>query len=98
MAAAFFALLLIGGLLIAGDYGVSWDERTETEILVSNMQYVAQALLPKSVVNQQLLPVLNMFSSERVLNTPPSLLGYVERDHGQAVYYPAAAFFSRYMG
>jgi hypothetical protein len=93
MVAAFFALLLIGGLLIAGDYGVSWDERTETEILVSNIQYAAQTLLPKSVVNQKLTPVLNMFNYERVLNSAPSLVQYVERDHGQAVYYPAAAFF-----
>lgn len=93
MVAAFFALLFIGCLLIAGDYGVSWDERTETEILVSNMQYAAQALLPKSVVNQHLLPVMNMFCYERVLNAPPSLVQYVERDHGQAVYYPAAALF-----
>ncbi len=93
MVVAFFALLLIGGLLIAGDYGVSWDERTETEILVSNMQYAAQKLLPNSMVNQYLIPVMNMFYYERVLNAPPSLVQYVERDHGQAVYYPAAAFF-----
>ncbi len=93
MVAAFFALLLMGGLLIAGDYGVSWDERTETEILVSNMQYAAQKLLPNSMVNQHLTPVMNMFYYERVLNAPPSLVQYVERDHGQAVYYPAAAFF-----
>ncbi len=91
--AAFFLLVLIGGLLTVGQYGVSWDEHTETEILVSNIQYAAQTLLPKAFVNQQMTPVWNLFHNERVLNSPDLIVNNVERDHGQAVYYPSAAIF-----
>ena len=93
LVAAFFALLFIGGCLIAGGYGVSWDERAETEILVSNMLYAAQTLLPQAVAERYLNPVLDLFYRERVLNPPPAIVKNVERDHGQAVYYPAAVIF-----
>ena len=61
LTAVFFILLLIGGVFTAGDYGVSWDEKAETQILVSNVQYAAETLLPKSVVEGRLGPVLQMF-------------------------------------
>ncbi len=93
MVAVFFLLVFVAGILTAGQFGISWDEHTETEILISNMRYVAQTLLPKAVVDQQLTPVLNLFYYERVLNASDVITQSVERDHGQAVYYPSAVLF-----
>jgi hypothetical protein len=93
LVAVFFILLFIGGVITAGDYGVSWDEKTETQILVSNVQYAAETLLPKSVVEARLDPVLQTFYKEKVLDRQKLIPDNVERDHGQALYYPAAAVF-----
>ena len=93
LTAVFFILLFIGGVITAGDYGVSWDEKAETQILVSNVLYAAQTLLPKSVVEGRLNPVLQMFYKEKVFERPKLIPDNVERDHGQALYYPATAVF-----
>lgn len=93
LTALFFILLFIGGILAAGDYGVSWDEKAETQILVANVLYAAQTLLPRTMVQEHLFPVLQMFYKEKVFERPGLIPGNVERDHGQALYYPAAAVF-----
>ena len=34
----FFAVVLVSGMLLAGDYGMPWDETTEFGIFASNIK------------------------------------------------------------
>ena len=40
----FFAVVLVSGMLLAGDYGMPWDETTEFGIFASNIKEYARVL------------------------------------------------------
>ncbi|MBF9238645.1 hypothetical protein I2I05_14670 [Hymenobacter sp. BT683] len=82
----FFGGLLLLGLLLTRDYGMSWDEPAEREAGFVSLQYVAQRLA--SYVPQT--PYLSGW---------PELRTYRDADHGVAFQLPLAvmeAIFARY--
>ncbi|WP_035567967.1 hypothetical protein [Hymenobacter sp. IS2118] len=82
----FFGGLLLLGLLLTPDYGMSWDEPAEREAGYVSLQYVAQRLAPY-------VPQSPYLTGWPVLRT------YRDADHGVAFQLPMAvmeAIFSRH--
>jgi len=75
----FFALLLVLGLCVYRDYGVSWDEPVDRENGVVNLKYVAERLAPQ------------LARQQAAYATIPPLAGYPDNDHGVAFELPLAA-------
>ena len=76
---AFFGLLLLLGLALHRDYGVSWDETVDRANGAVSLQYVAERLLPQLARRQAATAAI------------PPLRGYADNDHGVAFELPLAA-------
>lgn len=76
-----FAVIFCIGMLCADDYGMSWDEPTERNILQSNIDCAFRTLFPATYEDDRA-------QHPDFYNAIPALEDYVERDHGQAAYYP----------
>jgi hypothetical protein len=76
----FFIGIFAVGMLVFEDYGIPCDESTENFILAANAEYIVRNLLPitwsESLLGNETLTI--------------DLDTYIERDHGQAAYYPIA--------
>jgi hypothetical protein len=77
--AAFFGLLLLLGLWLHRDYGVSWDEPTDHQNGAVSGRYVAELLLPR------------LLRDKPTLATSPPITNYPDNDHGVAFELPVAA-------
>ena len=66
----FFGLLLLLGLALHRDYGVSWDELTDRQNGQVNLKYIGQLLAPR------------LASQEPTYQAIPPLKGYGDNDHG----------------
>ncbi|UOG74744.1 glycosyltransferase family 39 protein [Hymenobacter tibetensis] len=76
---AFFSLLLVLGLCLHRDYGVSWDETTDHQNGAVNGRYVAELLFP------------GLLRGNPKLAAIPPLANYHENDHGVLFELPVAA-------
>lgn len=75
-------LMFVVGLLVSSDYSMGWDEPHEIRILQKNVRAYADAFLgPDS-------QVVYVYEDLGV----NSIASDVERDHGQAAYYPFALY------
>lgn len=74
----FFGLLLVTGLLLHRDYGVSADERVDRLNGMVNVKYIAELVAPALVQNQAGYQLI------------PPLKNYIENDHGVAFEIPMA--------
>ena len=78
--ALFWAVLLLAGLLVSGDYGLPFDEPAEQHILQENLsEYAFQLWGPGSEPSVY----YGRLGVERISQS-------IERDHGQSAYYLAA--------
>ena len=84
---AFFAVFLALGLLTAADYGPSWDEQTEMDILRMNLWEYARVL----GLDESRFETLAARQGPLSIETLRPISQSIERDHGQCAYYPAAA-------
>lgn len=85
-AGIFFLLVLLLGLVTAGDYGPTWDEQDEMDILRMNLWEYSRALgLDESVFEARASTEDRLTISAL---TPVS--ESVEQDHGAAAFYPLA--------
>ncbi|HEX8426206.1 hypothetical protein [Hymenobacter sp.] len=75
----FFGLLLLLGISLHRDYGVSWDEPTDHQNGAVNGRYVAELLFP------------DLLRGHPTLATIPPLANYADNDHGVLFELPAAA-------
>ncbi|WP_400192684.1 ArnT family glycosyltransferase [Hymenobacter sp. B81] len=73
---AFFVLVLLLGLRLFDDYGVSWDEQYDHYNGAVNAKYVTERLAPALVRNNPAAAAIE------------PLAGYSDRDHGPAFEYP----------
>lgn len=73
--AAFFALILLTGILNFKSYGLSTDELTENDILLSNVKEYVHIFAGEEAVNKLNIPDI------------PYITEFHERDHGEAAYY-----------
>jgi len=76
---AFFGLLLLLGICLHRDYGVSADEPTDHQNGAVSGRYVAELLFP------------GLLRGHPTLATIPPLANYVDNDHGVLFELPAAA-------
>lgn len=74
----FFAGLLVLGLSVYRDYGVSWDEPVDRANGAVNLKYVAERLAPQRV------------REHAAYASIPPLAGYPDNDHGVAFELPLA--------
>lgn len=74
----FFGLLLMLGLFLHRDYGVSWDEPIDHQNGAISGRYVAELLLP------------DLIRGNPTLATIPSLTNYGDNDHGVLFELPVA--------
>lgn len=75
---SFFGLLLLTGLLLHRDYGVSADERVDRLNGMVNVKYIAELVAPALVRNQA------------GYNLIPPLKNHIENDHGVVFEIPMA--------
>ncbi|WP_133273991.1 hypothetical protein [Hymenobacter radiodurans] len=75
---SFFGLLVLLGLLLHRDYGVSADERVDRLNGMVNVKYIAELVVPALVRNQAGYELI------------PPLKNYIENDHGVAFEIPMA--------
>lgn len=75
-----FVLLTLIGLAVTPLYGIPIDEYSEQIILLSNIKEYANRLLDESHPLREMLQQADY----------PAITQSIERDHGQAVYYPIA--------
>jgi len=76
---AFFGSLLLLGIWLHRDYGVSWDEPTDHQNGSVSGRYVAELLLP------------GLLRGNPTLATIPPITNYTDNDHGVAFELPVAA-------
>lgn len=81
-AAVVLLLMFFIGLLVSADYSMSWDEPHEIRILQKNIRTIAETFLGS---DSQIVYAYE----ELRLN---SIATDIERDHGQAAYYPFALY------
>src|SRR5437899_310360 len=74
----FFGLLLLLGLLVYDDYGVSWDEQTNQMNGVISAVYVSKLLFP------------GLIKSASTLSYFPELHQYLDKDYG--IFFEIFAF------
>ncbi|TGE05619.1 ArnT family glycosyltransferase [Hymenobacter fodinae] len=75
----FFGLLVLLGLALHRDYGVSWDEPTDHLNGLVNVKYIVGLIAPEKV------------SQEPSAHLIPPLQGYRDNDHGVIFEIPVAA-------
>jgi hypothetical protein len=75
---SFFGLLVLLGLFLHRDYGVSWDEPTDHLNGLVNVKYIAELIAPEKVQQE---------SSSYLI---PPLKGYRDNDHGVIFEIPVA--------
>ena len=83
----FFAVFLALGLLTAADYGPTWDESTEMDILRMNLWEYARVLN----LDQGTFEALAAREDPLAIETLRPISQSVEQDHGAAVFYPFSA-------
>lgn len=83
----FFAVFLALGLLTATDYGPTWDESTEMDILRMNLWEYARVLN----LDQSAFEALAAREDPLAIETLRPISQSVEQDHGAAVFYPFSA-------
>ncbi|UOR04780.1 hypothetical protein MUN82_17765 [Hymenobacter aerilatus] len=89
----FFGLLLVLGLVVHRDYGVSWDEPTDHLNGMVNVKYIAELLVPAKVAQYpaaQLIPEFQHYRDNDhgvLFEIPMALLGYVLTHHDSRSYY-----------
>ena len=76
----FFAVLLLAGLCVSGDYGLPFDELAEQVILQENLNEYAHQLLG---ADSEAVAYYNRLGIDRISES-------IERDHGQSAYYAVA--------
>ena len=81
---AFFAVFLALGLLTAADYGPSWDEQTEMDILRMNLWEYARVL----GLNESRFETLAARQGPLSIETLRPISQSIEQDHGTAAFYP----------
>ncbi len=79
------AVIYVIGLVVSSDYGRCWDEPAEMKILMSNMAEYVYDLLPEDS---------DSYKYYRESGTT-GISQSVERDHGEATYYPIAYFLRK---
>lgn len=82
---AVFFILFISGLVVSCDYGVAYDEPVEISILQMNIREVAETFFS---ADSALVYKLEDSGIQRISAS-------IERDHGQAAYYPFAPILLR---
>lgn len=83
---AFFAVFLALGLLTAADYGPSWDEQTEMDILRMNLWEYARVL----GLDESRFETLAARQGPLSIETLRPISQSIEQDHGTAAFYPFA--------
>lgn len=86
MIAAFFAVFLLLGLFTAGDYGPSWDEMDEMDILRMNLWEYTRTLGLDETAFERRAADENTLTINRLVPVSQS----IEQDHGIALFYPLA--------
>lgn len=81
---AFFAVFLALGLLTAADYGPSWDEQTEMDILRMNLWEYARVL----GLDESRFETLAARQGPLSIETLRPISQSIEQDHGTAAFYP----------
>lgn len=81
---AFFAVFLALGLLTAADYGPSWDEQTEMDILRMNLWEYARVL----GLDESRFETLAARQGPLSIETLRPISQSIEQDHGIAAFYP----------
>ena len=81
---AFFAVFLALGLLTAADYGPSWDEQTEMDILRMNLWEYARVL----GLDESRFETLAARQGPLAIETLRPISQSIEQDHGTAAFYP----------
>jgi len=91
--AAFFGLLLLAGVLLHRDYGVSWDEPTDHLNGMVNVKYIAEILAPEKVAQDPSARLIPGFRNYRdndhgvLFEIPVTLLSYAFTHHDSRAYY-----------
>ena len=80
---AFFAVFLALGLLTAADYGPSWDEQTEMDILRMNLWEYARVL----GLDESRFETLAARQGPLSIETLRPISQSIEQDHGTAAFY-----------
>ena len=80
----FFAAFLALGLLTAADYGPSWDEQTEMDILRMNLWEYARVL----GLDESRFETLAARQGPLSIETLRPISQSIEQDHGTAAFYP----------
>ena len=75
---AYFILLLLTGLLLYKDYGVSWDEPVDRTNGMVSAKYVAGLIAP------------DWTAAQAGFTSTPDIHGYLENDHGVLFEMPLA--------
>ena len=89
----FFAVLLLLGLVLHRDYGVSWDEPTDHLNGMVNAKYMAKLLAPEKVTqdpSSHLIPDLRNYRDNDhgvLFEVPVTLLSYVFTHHDSRAYF-----------
>lgn len=82
----FFAAFLLLGLLTAGDYGPTWDELDEMDILRMNLWEYARVLGLDESAFERRASIEERLTISRLTPISES----IEQDHGIAMFYPLA--------
>jgi len=69
----FFGLLLVVGLVLVGDYGISLDESQQRNVGLVSLKYVCERLFPGFIASHENFAIVN-----------PPLHEFVDRDYGVA--------------
>ncbi|UOG74745.1 hypothetical protein MTX78_21840 [Hymenobacter tibetensis] len=91
---AFFGVLLVVGLFLVGDYGVSWDEPNNHLNGLVNLKYIASLVLPAEQMQQfpaaATTPDIRNFPDAHhgpVFEISAIVLSYLLTDHDSRSYY-----------
>lgn len=85
--ALFFAAFLLLGLLTAADYGASWDEMDEMDILRMNLwEYTRAFGMDESAFEKR----ASQFDEALTISRLTPISESIEQDHGISAFYPMA--------
>lgn len=82
-AAIVLLLLFTVGLFVSSDYSMGWDEPHEVRILMKNIRTITETFMGSDT------QIVYLFKNMGI----NSIVTDIERDHGQAAYYPFALLF-----
>lgn len=82
----FFALLLLMGLVTAADYGPTWDEQDEMDILRMNLWEYSRAL----GLDESAFEARAAMEDRLTISALTPVSESIEQDHGVAAFYPLA--------